>query len=105
MRSKLFFLLGLLISCFVSPPVALLLGLVFGLAFVHPFQTHSRKLSKLLLQASVVGLGFGMNLLQVLHAGRTGFVYTLVSITFVIIVGLALGRMLRVQQTSAFLIA
>ena len=105
MRSKLFFLLGLLISCFVSPPVALLLGLVFGLAFVHPFQTHSRKLSKLLLQASVVGLGFGMNLLQVLHAGRTGFVYTLVSITFVIVVGLALGRMLRVQETSAFLIA
>jgi uncharacterized integral membrane protein (TIGR00698 family) len=105
MSSKLVFALGLLISCLVSPPVALLFGLAFGLTFVHPYPAHSRKLSKFLLQASVVGLGFGMNLRQVLHAGRTGFLYTLVSITFVVIVGLALGRMLGVQQTSAFLIS
>jgi hypothetical protein len=41
---------------------------------------ESHSLAKLLLQASVVALAFGMNLKQVLHAGRSGFLYTAISI-------------------------
>jgi len=105
MSLKLIFFAGLVISCFVSPPIALLLGLGFGLALPHPYPKAARKLSRWLLQGSVVGLGFGMNLHQVIRAGRTGFLYTLLSITFVLIAGMALGRILRVQRTSAFLIS
>jgi uncharacterized integral membrane protein (TIGR00698 family) len=92
-------------STFVSPPVALAMGLVFGLSFAHPFPKGTRKLSKFLLQASVVGLGFGMNLHQVIHAGRSGFLYTMLSISFAMIVGMSLGALLKVQNTSAFLIS
>ncbi len=92
-------------STFVSPPVALAMGLVFGLSVAHPFPKGTRKLSKFLLQASVVGLGFGMNLHQVIHAGRSGFLYTMLSISFAMIVGMSLGALLKVQNTSAFLIS
>src|SRR5258708_13408121 len=83
MIPKAVFLLGLAIAAsgLVSPPVALALGLVFGFSFPHPFDQSAKKLSRHLLQASVVGLGFGMNLHDVIRAGRSGFLYTVLSIT------------------------
>jgi uncharacterized integral membrane protein (TIGR00698 family) len=107
MISKLIFVLGLVAAAsgFVSPPLALALGLAFGLTLTHPFQRETKKLSRYLLQASVVGLGFGMNLHEVIRAGRTGFLYTLLSISFAMIVGMSLGALLKVQQKSAFLIS
>jgi uncharacterized integral membrane protein (TIGR00698 family) len=107
MLQRIVFLLCLLVSAsgFVSPPVALAIGLVFGLALPHPFSRASRKLSKFLLQASVVGLGFGMNLHQVVHAGRSGFVYTLLGICFALLAGMGLGALLSVPRVPAFLIS
>jgi uncharacterized integral membrane protein (TIGR00698 family) len=104
--AKRIFLLCIIISAsgFVSPAVALAAGIVFGLLLPHPFAPESRDLSRLLLQASVVALGFGMNLHQVVHAGASGFAYTAVSITFAILLGTLLGRMLSVQPKAAFLI-
>jgi uncharacterized integral membrane protein (TIGR00698 family) len=101
----IFFLLLILIVVFKSPPMALALGLVFGLAFAHPFAKQSRSFSKTLLQASVVGLGFGMNLHDVLRAGRSGFIYTAVGIAATMIAGIGLGRLLGVGQVSALLIS
>lgn len=107
MFSKIVFVTALLAaaSSFVSPPAALALGLVFGLAFAHPFADSSRKASKVLLQLSVIGLGFGMNLHEVMRAGENGFVYTLASISFAMIAGTVLGAFFNVQKTSAFLIS
>lgn len=74
--ASLIFIAGAIasVTSFVSPPLAL--GLVFGLLFTHPFRSESRRLTRTLLQASVVALGFGMNLHQLVAAGRSGFVYT-----------------------------
>jgi len=107
MIPKAVFLLGLALAAsgFVSPPVALALGLFFGFVFPHPYDQSAKKLSRYLLQASVVGLGFGMNLHDVIRAGRSGFVYTLLSISFAMVVGMALGAMLKMQRTPAFLIS
>jgi uncharacterized integral membrane protein (TIGR00698 family) len=107
MISKCFFFIGLLCAAsgFASPPAALAMGLVFGLLFPHPFARESAKFSKVLLQASVVGLGFGMNLHAVLHAGGSGFLYTLLSISGAMIVGMGLGQVLGVERTSAYLIS
>jgi uncharacterized integral membrane protein (TIGR00698 family) len=58
-----------------------------------------------LLQASVVALGFGMNLHEVLQAGRSGFVYTALSITAAMLLGLGLGYVIRVSQKASFLIS
>jgi uncharacterized integral membrane protein (TIGR00698 family) len=103
---KLFFL-GLIIAAtgLLSPPMALAAGLVYGFTFEHPYQADSRQLSKLLLQASVVGLGFGMNLEQVLRVGRSGVLYTAAGITFAMLLGWGLGKLLAVRERTSFLIS
>ncbi len=106
MSKNLFFVCIILAaSGLVSPPFALLGGLVYGLTVLHPFHVESKKLSKFLLQASVVALGFGMNLHEVLHAGKSGFVYTAMSITGAMLLGLGLGYLIHVQKKAAFLIS
>ncbi len=105
--SKSIFVLALVLAAtgLISPPLALLGGLVYGFTALHPFQMESKRLAKFLLQASVVALGFGMNLHQVLQAGRSGFLYTAVSITAVMLMGLGFGYLLHVGKKSAFLIS
>ncbi len=107
MIPRVIFILCLVASAsgFVTPPVALAMGLVFGLALPHPYGKQAKQYSKYLLQASVVGLGFGMNLHQVVQAGRSGFVYTLLGISFALLAGMALGALLSVQRVPAFLIS
>ena len=101
------FYIGIILSAsgLISPPFALALGLIFGLTAVHHFHVESRALSKFLLQAAVVCLGFGMNLQQVVRAGRSGFMYTAISIAFALGLGVLLGRVLRVERTQSLLIS
>jgi len=105
--SKNVFFIGIILAAsgLLSPPIALAAGLVFGFSFAHPFHIESKKLSKLLLQASVVGLGFGMNLQQVIQAGSSGFIYTAASISFAMLLGWGLGRLLKVKSRISFLIS
>ena len=107
MKSGAIFFLGIILAAsgIASAPVALVGGLVFGLLTdEHSFAAESRMLSRFLLQASVVGLGFGMNLAQVMHAGRSGFIYTAISIATATILGLLLGHLLHVARKASFLI-
>lgn len=107
MRSKVLFVLGLVfcLTPWASPPLALVAGLAFGAIASHPYPGESRQISKYLLQAAVVGLGFGMNLQQVLRAGRSGFLYTTVGIAFALILGAAIGKLVAVHPRPAFLIS
>jgi uncharacterized integral membrane protein (TIGR00698 family) len=107
MNSKTIFFLLMILSAtgFISPPISLCAGIIFGLALVHPFAADSRALARFLLQASVVALGFGMNLHEVLKAGRSGFIYTAIGITFALLMGTLLGKMLTVRGTTAYLIS
>src|SRR6202040_1426575 len=106
MNKNLFFA-GVILAAsgFISPPIALLGGLIYGLMVIHPFHVESKSLSKFLLQASVVALGFGMNLHEVLRAGKSGFVYTALSITGAMLLGLGLGYLIHVQKKASFLIS
>jgi uncharacterized integral membrane protein (TIGR00698 family) len=105
--SRNLFFIGIILaaSSLLSPPIALLIGLIYGFSFVHPFHVEAKQLSKFLLQASVVGLGFGMDLHQVLQAGRSGFIYTAASISIALLLGWGLGRLLKVKQGISFLIS
>jgi uncharacterized integral membrane protein (TIGR00698 family) len=105
--TKNLFFVGMILcaSGYISPPVALALGLAYGLLLVHPYTAETRVLTKFLLQSSVVLLGFGMNLAQVLKAGRSGIVYTAIGITFALTLGWLLGKLLRVKAVPAFLIS
>jgi len=106
MNKNLFFV-GMILAAsgLISPPLALLGGLIYGLAVAHPYHLESKRLAKFLLQASVIALGFGMNLHEVVRAGSSGFLYTAISITFAMLLGLGLGLLLHVGKKSAFLIS
>jgi uncharacterized integral membrane protein (TIGR00698 family) len=105
--SKYIFFVGLILAAsgLVSPPVALLAGLAYGFALAHPFHLQSKRLARFLLQASVVALGCGMNLHEVIHAGRSGFFYTAFSITAAMLLGFGLGYLIRVAKKPSFLIS
>lgn len=97
---------ALLLFCLTpwcSPPIALALGLAFALTVGSPFKTS--KATKILLQASVVGLGFGMNLQRVIAAGRTGILFTLATIVGTLLLGYTLGRAMRISAGTAHLIS
>ncbi|MEG9437615.1 putative sulfate exporter family transporter [Edaphobacter sp. HDX4] len=104
---KNIFFIGIILAAsgVVGPPFSLALGLAFGLTVKHPYHFESQQLSRFLLQAAVVCLGFGMNLGEVAHAGRAGFTYTAISITFALSLGLLLGRLLGVEKTQSLLIS
>ena len=107
MTTRNLFYIGIIVSAcgLIGPPLALAAGLIFGLTTVHQFHKESQQLSRFLLQAAVVFLGFGMNLQEVIHAGKSGFIYTAISIAFVLVVGTLLGMMLRVGKTQSMLIS
>ena len=90
---------------FVDTPIALLLGIVLVQLVKHPFPVVSKKLTRNLLQASVVGLGFGMNALQAYEVGKQGIVFTVISIASTITLGLLLGRWLKIERNTSYLIS
>src|ERR1700738_3579813 len=78
--------------------------IIFGLSARHPYPQFSRSAARTLLQMSVVALGFGMNLHEVVRAGRSGFIYTALGIFFSLIAGLAIGKLLRIGGNASYLI-
>lgn len=90
---------------FVSPAVALFVGLAFALLVGQPFPAFSKKTSKYLLQFSVVGLGFGMNLHESLRAGKEGMLFTILSVVAVLLLGMYLGKRLLMDRKTAYLIS
>jgi len=89
----------------VSPPIALAIGLVFGFAEAHPWPKKNGKITKVLLQVSVVGLGFGMNLGALIAAGRQGVGFTAATIVGTLGLGFVLGRVLQMRGHTAHLIS
>ncbi|MDE6637419.1 MAG: putative sulfate exporter family transporter [Muribaculaceae bacterium] len=89
----------------ISAPIALFVGLVFAFCFGIPFPKFNKKLSKYLLQASVVGLGFGMNLEKSLQSGAEGMIFTIASVIIVMVVGVFLGRFMGINDKTSYLIS
>lgn len=96
-------------QCFgswVTPPVALFMGLLYAVLFGQPFSRFNKKCSKMLLQYSVVGLGFGMNLHESLSSGRDGMLFTIVSVFGTLLIGWIIGhRLLGVDKNTSYLIS
>ena len=60
------------LAMWVTPPVVLFIGLAFALLCGQAYPTFNKKVSKKLLQYSVIGLGFGMNLQASLASSKEG---------------------------------
>jgi uncharacterized integral membrane protein (TIGR00698 family) len=94
------------LSTWVTPPVALFAGLVFALCCGSAYPMWNKVISKLLLQYSVVGLGFGMNLQASLASGREGMTFTIVSVVGTMLLGMLIGaKLLKVDRDTAYLIS
>jgi uncharacterized integral membrane protein (TIGR00698 family) len=98
-------LLFLCLTPWISPPVALFMGLVVAQFLGHPFLHLNQKATTLLLQVSVVGLGFGMNVNQALKAGKDGILLAIISIVGTLILGTILGRFFKVEGKLAHLVS
>lgn len=103
--AKILFILLLVASFFLTPAIALFLGILLSLTIGVPYSKLTKKLSKYLLQISVVGLGFGMNLHQSLQAGKEGMIFTIISVIGVMILGAFLGKLLKINRKNSYLIS
>lgn len=104
LRTMLYWV-GAIGSLWLSPAMALFMGIAIALTLGAPYTKANKKVSKYLLQAAVVGLGFGMNLHSALAAGREGMLFTIASVVGVMVVGVLLGRLFKVNPKNAYLIS
>ena len=95
----------LCLTPFVSPPIALLTGLVIAQLTGHPYLHLNNKATHWLLQFCVVGLGFGMNVHTALQAGKEGVLFTIVSISGTLVFGYFMGKWLNIEKKTSFLIS
>lgn len=94
------------LSQWCTPPFLLFLGLAYALLCGQAYPSLNKKLSKKLLQYSVVGLGFGMNLYESLASGREGMLFTIVSVVGTLIIGMWIGRkLLKMDKETSYLIS
>lgn len=105
--NRILFIVLLLVTLLpqVTPAIALFMGLALALVAGQAYPKFAKKTSKYLLQASVVGLGFGMNLHESLASGKEGMLFTIVSVAAVMIIGFFVGKWLRVDRKTAYLIS
>lgn len=89
----------------ITAPIALFIGLFFAFIFPMPFPKFNKKGSKYLLQASVVGLGFGMSVTEALKSGGSGMMFTIVSVFSVMVFGVLIGYWLHLNRKTSYLIS
>ena len=89
-----------------TPPVMLFLGLAYALLCGQGYPSFNKKTSKILLQYSVVGLGFGMNVHESLASGSDGMLFTIISVVGTLVIGMLIGRkLLKVDKETSYLIS
>ena len=94
------------LGSWATPPVMLFMGLLFVLVFGQPFPAFNKKVSKSLLQYSVIGLGFGMNIEASLASGKEGMMFTINSVFGTLLLGWLVGRvLLKVDKNTSYLIS
>lgn len=89
----------------LAPSFSLLIGIAIGLFFIQPFPARTKLVTKYLLQVSIIGLGFGMDLHKVLAAGSSGFWYTLLSLSAALVAGYFIGKWLKIDPAISYLIS
>ncbi len=107
LTTKILFIILLAASAtpYVSAPIALVMGFLFTNILGHPLPKLSGGVTSFLLKASVVGLGFGMNVHSALEVGRDGLLLTAGTISIVLILGYLVGGALKIPRRLSHLTA
>ena len=94
------------LAAWVTPPIVLFIGLVFALLCGQAYPTFNKNVSKKLLQYSVIGLVFGMNLQASLASGKEGMLFTIISVIGTLLIGMFIGcKILKVNRNTSYLIS
>lgn len=96
---------ALCLSPFITPPIALLMGLLIAQFIGHPYLHLNNRATHILLQVSVVGLGFGMNVNSAMQSGKEGLLFTVASLLTTLGLGYAFGKYLKIEKKTSFLIS
>lgn len=104
---KIIFFLGVIlcITNYVTPALALLMGVLIAQFIGHPYSSKNSKATSYLLKTSVIGLGFGLNMTTALQVGKDGFIFTVISIVSILIFGFLLGKLFKVERKTSYLIS
>lgn len=105
-RKSIFIVVAILcLFPFVQAPIALLAGFILSFTIGHPFLKLNHRATKFLLQASVVGLGFGMNIYEAAEVGKSGLIFTVATIVLTLGAGLLLGKLFSTPKNTSLLIS
>jgi uncharacterized integral membrane protein (TIGR00698 family) len=88
-----------------AAPIALTIGMLLAMLGLTPFTKQAKSWSRLLIQGSVVLLGFSMSLGVVVEAGLPGLAFAAGTIVGTIALGFALGAMLKVEPVTTALLS
>src|SRR5919106_4220975 len=104
---KIIFIVSLVLCLtpWITPPLALLMGLLIAQFSGNPYIQYNKKATSTLLQVSVVGLGFVMNLHSAMEAGKQGLLFTVASIVGTLLLGALLGSLMKIDKKTSHLIA
>lgn len=107
MTARIFYILFIIISLLpiTNSAIALLLGITFGLIFNNYWSSFSKNYSKKILNISIIGLGFGLNLHEAISVSKDGFLITLITISTVFVLGFILYKILKTDKNTSLLIS
>jgi uncharacterized integral membrane protein (TIGR00698 family) len=104
--NKLYYIIPVLcLFPFFSAPLALFTGILLAVFHKGEEAVKTGKLTKYLLQGSIVCMGFSMSVQDVIQTGKTGFMITIVSVVVTVLVGIGLGKLLKVNKNTSLLIS
>lgn len=84
--------------------LALLLGVALALTLGNPYLDHTKKITPRLMALSIVGLGFGMNLVVLAQVGYQGIGYTVAGIAVTFFLGWLTGKILGTERDISLLL-
>ncbi len=84
--------------------IALATGMILSNTIGNPFRDKTAKLSKVLLQASVILMGFALNLNKVVELGVVGIGFAISSVIITMLVGLLLIKIIQIPFNTGYLI-
>lgn len=88
-----------------APGIAVIAGVVFAVAVGNPFSAYTGKYTSFLLGIAIVGMGCAMDLIAVLKAGASGFIYTFIGIGAGLGLGVAFGKLLKIDRSVMYLVS
>lgn len=101
------FVIAILFCLFpiVTPAIALLLGILLATIKFVPKKWNISSVASWLLKASIICLGFGLQLEQAIQTSKQGFLLSIGSIIVTFLLGWTFYRLMNTEKTTSYLVS